>query len=172
MKEMQKLQPHMAKLREKFKDNREQLNKEMMNLYRTYKINPMGGCLPMLIQLPIFWALYNLLRDSIELRHAPFIFWIKDLSAPERLFTLPFHIPYMTPPYGIPVMTLLMGLTMFITQKMTPTTGDPTQAKVMLIMPVIFTVFFINFPSGLVLYWLINNILQIGQQYQIMKKAA
>jgi YidC/Oxa1 family membrane protein insertase len=172
MKEMQKLQPHLTKLREKFKDNREQMNKEMMNLYRTYKINPLGGCLPMLIQLPVFYALFNVLRDSIELRHAPFMLWIKDLSAPERLFTFPFTIPLMDPPYGVPILTLLMGATMFIQQKMTPTPGDPMQAKIMLIMPIAFTVFFINFPSGLVLYWLINNILSIGQQYQIMKKAA
>jgi YidC/Oxa1 family membrane protein insertase len=177
MKEMQKLQPHLTKLREKYKDNREQMNKEMMNLYRTYKINPLGGCLPMLVQLPVFYALYNVLRDSIELRHAPFMLWIKDLSAPDRLFNFPIqHIPSLDwiilPPYGIPVMTLLMGASMFITQKMTPSPGDPTQAKMMLFMPVIFTFFFINLPSGLVLYWLINNILSIGQQYQIMKKAA
>ncbi|RPI77274.1 MAG: membrane protein insertase YidC [Desulfobacteraceae bacterium] len=172
MKEMQKLQPHLTKLREKFKDNREQMNKEMMNLYRTYKINPLGGCLPMVIQLPVFVALYNLLQNSIELRHAPFMLWIQDLAAPERLFTFPFSIPYMAPPYGVPILTLLMGATMFIQQKMTPTPGDPMQAKIMLFMPIMFTFFFINFPSGLVLYWLINNILSIGQQYQIMKKTA
>lgn len=172
MKEMQKLQPHLTKLREKFKNNREQMNKETMNLYRTYKINPLGGCLPMVIQLPVFVALYNLLQNSIELRHAPFMLWIQDLAAPERLFTFPFSIPFMDPPYGVPILTLLMGATMFIQQKMTPTPGDPMQAKIMLIMPVVFTIFFINFPSGLVLYWLINNILSIGQQYQIMKKAA
>ena len=172
MKEMQKIQPLMAKIREKYKDNREMMNKEMMSLYKTYKVNPMGGCLPMVIQIPVFFALYRILGSSIELRHAPFILWINDLSAPDRLFHLPFHIPLMTPPSGIPVLTLLMGASMFLQQKMTPTPGDPTQAKIMLLMPVIFTFMFINFPSGLVLYWLVNNVLSIGQQYRIIKRAA
>jgi YidC/Oxa1 family membrane protein insertase len=170
MKEMQKLQPLMAKIREKYKNNREQMNKELMGLYKTYKVNPMGGCLPMLIQIPVFFALYRILGSSIELRHAPFFLWINDLSAPDRLFHFSFQIPFMSPPYGIPVLTLFMGASMFIQQKMTPTPGDPTQAKVMLLMPVIFTVMFINFPSGLVLYWLVNNVLSIGQQYRIIKR--
>ncbi|RJR35383.1 MAG: membrane protein insertase YidC [Desulfobacteraceae bacterium] len=172
MKEMQKIQPLMAKLREKYKGNREQMNKEMMALYRTYKVNPMGGCLPMVIQIPVFFALFRILGSAIELRHAPFLWWINDLSAPDRLFSFPFEIPFMTPPYGIPVLTLFMGASMFIQQKMTPTPGDATQAKIMMLMPVIFTVMFINFPSGLVLYWLVNNILSIGQQYRILKKPA
>jgi len=172
MKEMQKIQPLMAKIREKYKDNREMMNKEMMSLYKTYKVNPMGGCLPMVIQIPVFFALFRILGNSIELRHAPFLLWINDLSAPDRLFHLPFAIPLMTPPSGIPVLTLLMGASMFIQQKMTPTPGDPTQAKIMLLMPVIFTFMFINFPSGLVLYWLVNNVLSIGQQYRIIKRAA
>ncbi|MDY7039205.1 MAG: membrane protein insertase YidC, partial [Thermodesulfobacteriota bacterium] len=169
MKEMQKLQPLMVKIREKYKDNKEQMNKEIMGLYKTYKVNPMGGCLPMIIQIPVFFALFRILGNSIELRHAPFFLWINDLSAPDRLFTLPISIPYMTPPCGIPVLTLLMGASMFIQQKMTPTPGDPTQAKIMMFLPIIFTVMFINFPSGLVLYWLTNNILSIGQQYRIKK---
>ena len=169
MKEMQKLQPLMAKIREKYKDNREQMNKELMGLYKTYKVNPMGGCLPMVIQIPVFFALFRILGNAIELRHAPFIFWVDDLSAPDRLFNFPFQIPFMSPPYGIPVLTLLMGASMFIQQKMTPTPGDPTQAKIMMFLPVIFTVMFINFPSGLVLYWLTNNLLSIGQQYRIKK---
>ncbi|MCP4668826.1 MAG: membrane protein insertase YidC, partial [Deltaproteobacteria bacterium] len=172
MKEMQKLQPRMAKLREKYKDNKQQLNKEMMALYKTYKVNPMGGCLPMVIQIPVFFALFRLLGSAIELRHAPFTLWIKDLSAPDRLFNFPFTIPLMEPPYGIPVLTLLMGASMFIQQKMTPTPGDPTQAKIMMFLPVIFTFLFINFPSGLVLYWLVNNILSIGQQYRIHRRPA
>jgi YidC/Oxa1 family membrane protein insertase len=172
MKEMQKLQPRMAKIREKYKDNKEKLNKEMMALYKTYKVNPMGGCLPMVIQIPVFFALFRLLGNSIELRHAPFILWITDLSAPDRLFNFHFKIPLMSPPYGIPVLTLLMGASMLLQQKMTPTPGDPTQAKIMMFMPVIFTFMFINFPSGLVLYWLVNNILSIGQQYRINKKPA
>ncbi|MEW6668265.1 MAG: membrane protein insertase YidC [Thermodesulfobacteriota bacterium] len=172
MKEMQKIQPLMAKIREKYKNNREQMNKEMMALYKTYKVNPMGGCLPMVIQIPVFFALFRILGSAIELRHAPFMLWINDLSAPDRLFSFPFEIPFMSPPYGIPVLTLLMGASMFIQQKMTPTPGDQTQAKVMMLMPIIFTAMFINFPSGLVLYWLINNILSIGQQYRILKKRA
>ena len=172
MKEMQKLQPHMAKIREKYKDNKQQMNKELMALYKTYKVNPMGSCLPMVIQIPVFFALFRTLGGSIEMRHAPFMLWINDLSAPDRLFSFPFQIPFMSPPYGIPVLTLLMGASMFIQQKMTPTPGDPTQAKVMMFLPIIFTFMFINFPSGLVLYWLVNNILSIGQQYRIKKSAA
>jgi YidC/Oxa1 family membrane protein insertase len=172
MKEMQKLKPLMDKIREKYKHDKQQMNKEVMALYRTYKVNPVGGCLPMVIQIPVFIALYNLFGKSIELRHAPFMLWINDLSAPDRLFSFPFEIPFMSPPYGIPVLTLLMGATMFITQKMTPMPGDPTQAKVMMFLPLFFTFLFINFPSGLVLYWLVNNILQIGQQYRIKKSSA
>jgi len=172
MKEMQKLQPRMAKLREKYKNDKQKLNQEMMALYKTYKVNPMGGCLPMIIQIPVFFALFRVLGNCIELRHAPFMLWINDLSAPDRLFNFPFQIPFMTPPYGIPVLTLLMGASMFIQQKMTPTPGDPAQAKIMMFLPIIFTFMFINFPSGLVLYWLVNNILSIGQQYRIHKKPA
>ena len=172
MKEMQKLQPRMAKIREKYKGNKEQINKETMALYKTYKVNPMGGCLPMIIQLPVFFALFRLLGSAIELRHAPFALWINDLSAPDRLFNFSFSIPFMKEPYGIPVLTLLMGASMFIQQKMTPTPGDPAQAKIMMFLPIIFTFMFINFPSGLVLYWLVNNILSIGQQYRIHKGPA
>lgn len=169
MKKMQDLQPHMAKLREKYKDDKQRMNQELMGLYKSRGVNPMGGCLPMVIQIPVFIALYRLLDYAIELRHAPFIFWITDLSAPDRLFHFPFSIPFMDPPYGVPVMTLLMGASMFIQQKMTPTPGDPTQAKMMMLMPVVFTFIFINFPSGLVLYWFVNNVLSIGQQYWINK---
>ena len=170
MKSMQKLQPKIMKLREKYKDDRQAMNAEMMQLYRTYKVNPMGGCLPMVIQIPVFIALYRLLDYSLELRHAPFWLWITDLSAPDRLFHFSFTIPFMDPPAGIPILTLLMGAGMVIQQKMTPTPGDPTQAKIMMLMPVFFTVIFINFPSGLVLYWLVNNILSIGQQTLINKR--
>ena len=166
MKDMQKLQPKMAKIREKHKDNKEKMNQEMMALYKTYKVNPMGGCLPMVIQIPVFFALYSLLGYAIELRHAPFLLWITDLAAPDRL---PIGIPIPYVGEGIPVLTLLMGASMFIQQKMTPTTGDPTQAKIMLFLPVVFTFMFINFAAGLVLYWLVNNVLSIGQQYYINK---
>lgn len=170
MAEMKKLQPLMTEIREKYKDDKKRMNEEIMGLYRTYKVNPMSGCLPMLVQIPVFFAFYRMLYAAIELRHAPFLLWINDLSAPDRLFRFHFAIPMMTPPYGIPVLTIIMGLTMFLQQKMSPPPGDPTQAKFMMLMPVIFTVIFINFPSGLVLYWMVNNILSISQQYYITRK--
>ena len=167
MKGMKKLQPKIMKIREKHKNDRQAMNAEMMELYRAYKVNPMGGCLPMVIQIPVFIALYRLLDYSLELRHAPFWLWITDLSAPDRLLHFDFKIPFVEPPTGIPVLTLLMGACMLLQQKMTPTPGDPTQAKMMMLMPIFFTFIFINFPAGLVLYWLINNILSIGQQVLI-----
>jgi YidC/Oxa1 family membrane protein insertase len=171
MKEMQKIQPLMAKIRDKYKDDREAMQREMMGLYKTYKVNPMGGCLPMLIQIPVFFALFKILSISIELRQAPFMLWITDLSLPDRLFNFPFSIPFMSAPYGIPVLTLLMGGSMLLQQKMSPPPGDPAQAKMMMFMPILFTVMFINAPSGLVLYWFVSNIIGIGQQYYITKKA-
>ena len=168
MKNMQKIQPKMAKLKEKYKDDKTRLNEEMMGLYKTYKVNPLGGCLPMLLQIPVFFALYKVLLQAIELRHAPFMLWITDLSAPDRLM-IGIDIPYLG---GIPVLTLLMGGSMFLQQRMTPSPPDPTQAKIMMFLPVIFTFMFLNFASGLVLYWLVNNLLSIGQQYLINKKAA
>jgi YidC/Oxa1 family membrane protein insertase len=170
MNQMKKLQPLIKEIREKYKDDRKKMNEEVMRLHRTYNINPLGGCLPMLVQIPVFFALYRMLDQAIELRHAPFVGWINDLSAPDRLFRFDFSIPFMQPPYGIPVLTLVMGATMFWQQKMTPTTGDPSQAKMMMLMPVVFTAIFINFSSGLVLYWLVSNVLSIGQQHYIQKK--
>lgn len=170
MAEMKKLQPLMAEIREKYKDDKKRMNEEIMGLYKTYKVNPLSGCLPMLVQIPVFFAFYRMLYAAIELRHAPFFLWINDLSAPDRLFHFKFSIPFMSPPYGIPVLTIIMGITMFLQQKMSPPPGDPSQAKFMMLMPVIFTVIFINFPSGLVLYWLVNNILSISQQYYITRK--
>jgi YidC/Oxa1 family membrane protein insertase len=168
MKNMQKIQPKMAKLKEKYKDDKTRLNEEMMNLYKTYKVNPVGGCLPMLMQIPVFFALYKVLLQAIELRHAPFMLWITDLSAPDRLF-IGIDLPYLG---GLPVLTLLMGASMFLQQKMTPAPADPTQAKIMMFLPVIFTFMFLNFASGLVLYWFVNNLLSIAQQYLINKKTA
>ncbi len=156
MQRMQVLQPKVKALQERYRNDRQRLNQEMMHLYRTHKANPMGGCLPMLAQLPIFYALYVVLMYSIELRQAPFIWWIKDLSD---------YDPYFVTP-------ILMGVTMFFQQKMSPTMGDPRQAKMMLMMPVIFTIMFIYFPVGLVIYWLINNLLTIVQQFFIKKKMA
>jgi YidC/Oxa1 family membrane protein insertase len=153
MKEMQKVQPEMSRLKEQYKNDKAKLQQETMLLYKRRKINPMSGCLPMLIQIPVFIALYNALQYSIDMRHAPFFFWIKDLAAKDPI--------YITP--------VIMGATMFIQQKMTPTAGDPAQAKIFLLMPVMFTFFFLNFPSGLVLYWLVNNVLSIAHQYYMNK---
>ncbi len=163
MKNMQKLQPKMVKIKEKYKDDPTKMNKEVMALYKTYKVNPLGGCLPMVLQIPVFFALYKVLLQSIELRHAPFMLWITDLSAPDRLW-IGFDLPYLG---GLPVLTLLMGASMFFQQKLTPTTADPTQAKIMMFLPVVFTFMFLNFASGLVLYWFINNMLSILQQVLI-----
>ncbi len=165
MKTMQKLQPKMTQIREKYGDDRDRVNREMMQLYKTYKVSPLGGCMPMLLQIPVFFALYRLLMQTIELRHAPFFGWITDLSAPDRLY-LGFDIPYLG---GLPVLTLFMGASMFLQQKMTPAQGDPAMARMMMFLPVIFTFMFINFASGLVLYWFVNNLLSIAQQYAINK---
>jgi YidC/Oxa1 family membrane protein insertase len=154
MKEMQKVQPEMNRLKEQFKNDKARLQQEIMLLYKRRKINPMSGCLPMLIQIPVFIALYNALQNGIEMRHAPFFLWITDLSAKDPI--------YITP--------LIMGVTMVIQQKMTPTAADPAQAKMFLLMPVMFTFLFLNFPSGLVLYWLVNNVLSIAHQYYLNKK--
>ncbi|MED5515142.1 MAG: membrane protein insertase YidC [SAR324 cluster bacterium] len=150
MKRMQQLTPRMKKLQEKYKNNKEKLNKEMMELYRKNRVNPLGGCLPMLLQLPVFFALYSALSSAVELRHAPFIFWISDLSQPD----------------GLGITPILMGASMYIQQKMTPQTAmmDSTQAKVMQMLPFIFTIFTFTFPSGLTLYWVTSNILSIAQQ--------
>jgi YidC/Oxa1 family membrane protein insertase len=154
MKEMQRVQPEMNRLKEQYKNDKARLQQEIMLLYKRRKINPMSGCLPMLIQIPVFIALYNALQNGIEMRHAPFFLWIMDLSAKDPI--------YVTP--------IIMGATMFIQQKMTPTAGDPAQAKMFLLMPVMFTFLFLSFPSGLVLYWLINNVLSIAHQYYLNKK--
>lgn len=152
MKRMQQLQPKMLKLREKYKNNKEKLNAEMMGLYKKNKVNPMGGCFPILLQLPIFFALYSALSTAVELRHAPFFGWITDLSAPD----------------GLGITPILMGISMYLIQKMTPTAMmDPMQAKIMNMLPIIFTVFTFTFPAGLTLYWTTSNILSLGQQYII-----
>jgi YidC/Oxa1 family membrane protein insertase len=168
MKNMQKLQPKIAQLREKFKNDKEKLNQELMGIYKREGINPLGGCLPMVIQIPVFFALYRVLMSAIEFRHAPFMLWVKDLAAPEDLFTL------TVAGYALPlrILPLIMGITMVIQQKMTPTAGDPMQAKMMMFMPIFFTFLFWGFPSGLVLYWLVNNVISIGQQYYINKQVA
>ena len=156
MKEMQKLQPKLVELKEKLKNDQAKLGQETMALYKAHKVNPLSGCLPMLIQIPVFIGLYSTLLYAIELRHSPFFWWIQDLSAKDPY--------YITP--------IIMGATQFIQQKMTPTTGDPMMAKMMSIMPIVFTFIFLNFPAGLVIYWLLNNVLSIGQQIYINKKFA
>lgn len=149
MKDMAAIQPKVAALRKKYAGDREKMNRELMNLYKEHQINPFGGCLPMLAQIPVFIALFNVLYTTIDLRQAPFMFWIQDLSDKDPFYVLP----------------VIMGISMFFQQWTQPTTMDPMQAKIMLFLPVIYTFFFLNFPSGLVLYWLVNNILTIGQQY-------
>jgi len=161
MRKMQELGPILAKLKEKYKGDATRLNQETMNLYKTYKINPLSGCLPMLAQIPVFIALYKGLLVTIELRHAPFFLWMNDLSAPEHLWDI------AVAGYTIPIrlLPLLMGISMFAQQKMTPSAGmDPAQQKMMLFMPILFTFMFWGFPTGLVVYWLVNNVLSIGQQ--------
>lgn len=156
MKRMQELQPRLAELKEKYKNDPQKMQKEMMGIYKKHKVNPVGGCLPMLLQIPVFFALYKILQIAIELRGAPFLLWVTDLSGKDPYYVMP----------------VIMGITMLIQQKMTPTSVDPKQNKIMMIMPVIFTFMFLNFASGLVLYWLVNNVLGILQQVQTnMKKA-
>jgi len=148
MKQMQVIQPKVLDLQKKHADDRERLNRELLKLYRDHKVNPVGGCLPMLLQMPVFVALFNILYMTIDLRQAPFVLWVTDLSAADPYYVLP----------------VLMGASMVVQQKIMPTTMDPTQAKVMLILPALMTLLFLNFPSGLVLYWLTNNVLTIAQQ--------
>jgi YidC/Oxa1 family membrane protein insertase len=149
MKDMQSIQPKVVALQAKYKDDRERLNRELIKLYKDHKVNPVGGCLPMLLQMPVFVSLFNILYMTIDLRQAPFILWITDLSAQDPYYVLP----------------VLMGVSMVIQQKIMPSTMDPTQAKIMLLLPAFMTVLFLTFPSGLVLYWLTNNVLTIGQQF-------
>ncbi len=149
MKDMQLVQPKVAALQTKYKDDRERLNKELIKLYRDHKVNPVGGCLPMVLQMPVFVALFNILYMTIDLRQAPFFLWITDLSAQDPYYVLP----------------IIMGVSMVIQQKIMPTTMDPTQAKIMLLLPAFMTLLFLSFPAGLVLYWLTNNVITITQQF-------
>ncbi|MCG8535516.1 MAG: membrane protein insertase YidC [Pseudomonadales bacterium] len=154
MAKMRKVAPEMTRLREQYADDRQKLSVEMMNLYKKEKINPLGGCLPILIQMPVFLALYWALLESVELRQAPFLLWIQDLSVMDPYFVLP----------------LIMGGSMWVQQMLNPAPPDPMQAKVMKMMPILFTVMFLWFPAGLVLYWVTNNLLSIAQQYVITKR--
>jgi len=152
MGNMRKLQPQMEALKTRYAGDKAKLSKATMELYKKEKVNPLGGCLPMLIQIPVFIALYWVLLESVELRQAPFILWIQDLAAPDPYYILP----------------AIMGITMFVQQKITPTQMDPMQAKMMQYgLPALFTFLFLHFPSGLVLYWIVNNILSIAQQWYV-----
>ena len=164
MARMKKVTPRLTQIRERFGNDRMKMNQAMMELYKEEKINPLGGCLPIVIQIPVFIALYWTLLATVEMRHAPFYGWITDLSAPDTLFGT---LPYFDMPIGL--LPIIMAVSMFIQTKMNPTPPDPIQAKMMMIMPVVFSVFFFFFPSGLVLYWVVNNILSIAQQWQITR---
>lgn len=155
MKGMQKVQPYIKLIQERNKGDRQKINEEMLELYKKHKVNPLGGCLPMLLQIPVFIALYHALFFSIELRGAPFMGWIRDLSVSD---------PYYVTP-------VLMGVTMFFQQRLSPQIGDPVQQKIMMFLPIVFTFLFMSFPSGLVIYWTVNNLLTIAQQYYIYKIA-
>ncbi len=154
MARMRNLQPRLLALKERYGDDKAKLNQAMMELYRTEKVNPLGGCLPILVQIPVFIALYWVLLESVELRQAPFMLWIRDLSTYDPYFVLP----------------ILMGITMVVQQRLNPAPLDPIQQKVMMILPIVFTVFFLFFPAGLVLYWLVNNTLSILQQWVITRR--
>jgi YidC/Oxa1 family membrane protein insertase len=178
MSKMKKLQPEMQKMRERFGDDRQRMNQEMMALYKREKANPASGCLPMLIQIPVFFALYKVLFVTIEMRQAPFFGWIKDLSAqdPTSIFNLFGLIPWdpsMIVPdaLNIGVWPLIMGISMFLQQKLNPQPADPVQAKIFMFLPLIFTFLLAQFPAGLVVYWAWNNMLSILQQWVIMKRS-
>ncbi len=151
MEKMRAVQPQLKKLQDRYKNDKAKLNEEMIALYREHRINPLSGCLPIILQIPVFVALYKVLLESIELKGAPFLLWIHDLSMKDPYYVFP----------------VLMGISMFVQQKMSPASTDPVQRNIMLILPVVFTVMFINFPAGLVVYWLVNNLLSILQQYMI-----
>ena len=154
MANMRKMTPRIQALKDRYGDDKQRMNQAMMELYKKEKINPLGGCLPILVQIPVFIALYWVLLESVELRQAPFILWIQDLSMKDPYFVLP----------------VIMGVSMFIQQKLNPAPPDPMQAKIMMSLPFVFTIFFAFFPSGLVLYWVVNNTLSIAQQWYITRQ--
>ena len=151
---MRKLAPKMADMKERYGDDRQKFSQEMMKLYKTEQVNPFGGCLPLLIQMPVFLAFYYVLMESVELRHAPFFGWITDLSVKDPFFVLP----------------IIYGVTMWFMQKLNPQPTDPMQARIMQMLPIVFTIMFLWFPAGMVLYWVTNNLLSIAQQYVITKQ--
>jgi YidC/Oxa1 family membrane protein insertase len=168
MYRMKKLQPVINDIRKQYADDKMRFNQELMRIYRNEKINPLSGCMPLLIQIPVFFALYKVLFVSIEMRHAPFFGWIKDLSAqdPTSVFNLFGMLPF-TPPSMLQmgIWPIIMGVTMYLQQKMNPEPADPIQAKVIKFLPILFVVMFFRFPAGLIIYWACNNLLSIMQQY-------
>ena len=173
MSRMKKVQPKMMELRDRYKDDKQKMQQEVMELYRREKANPLSGCLPILLQIPIFFALYKVLFVTLETRHEPFYLWIRDLSAqdPTTIFNL-FGILPFTPPGFLMVgaLPLIMGATMYLQQKLNPTPPDPMQARIMMALPFVFVFIFAPFPAGLVLYWAWNNLLSIAQQWVIMRR--
>ena len=177
MSEMKKLQPKIMEMKERFGDDKQKMNQEMMELYKREKVNPASSCLPILIQIPVFFALYKVLFISIEMRHAPFYGWVQDLSARDptsiiNLFgLLPFEVPAMIPDFiSIGIWPLIMGVSMFVQMKLNPAPPDPVQAKIFMFMPIFFTFIMAPFPAGLVIYWAWNNTLSMTQQWIIMRR--
>ena len=177
MSRMKKLQPQMEAIKKAHKEDPQRQQQEMMELYKREKVNPVSGCLPMLIQIPVFFSLYKVLFVTIEMRQAPFYGWIHDLSAPDptsilNLFgLLPYHIPAFIPAYlSIGIWPILMGITQLVQTKLNPAPPDPVQAKMFAFMPLIFTFMFATFPAGLVIYYTWNNLLSVTQQYFIMRR--
>jgi YidC/Oxa1 family membrane protein insertase len=166
MAKMKLVTPKMTAIRERHKGDPQKMNAAMMELYKTEKINPLGGCLPIVVQIPVFIALYWVLLASVEMRHAPWLGWIHDLSAPDTLFGT---LPGLDMPIGL--LPIIMAVSMYVQTKLNPTPPDPIQAKVMMFMPLVFSFMFFYFPSGLVLYWVVNNILSIAQQWVITKQS-
>jgi YidC/Oxa1 family membrane protein insertase len=176
MSKMKALQPEMEKLKERYGEDKQRMNQELMQLYRREKVNPAAGCLPILVQIPVFFALYKVLYTTIEMRHQPFFGWIKDLSAPDPLTILTgfglfqWQVPEILHFFNIGIWPLIMGVTMYLQQKLNPAPTDPVQARVFQFLPIMFTFMLAPFSAGLVIYWAWSNILSIAQQYYIMRK--
>jgi len=176
MSKMKRLQPEMEKLKERYGEDRQRMNQELMQLYRREKVNPAAGCLPIVVQIPVFFALYKVLYTTIEMRHQPFYGWIKDLAAPDPLTILtgfglfPWQIPEFLHFFNIGLWPLIMGVTMYLQQKLNPAPTDPVQARVFQFLPILFTFMLAPFSAGLVIYWAWSNTLSIAQQYMIMRR--
>jgi YidC/Oxa1 family membrane protein insertase len=176
MSKMKRLQPEMEKLKERYGEDRQRMNQELMQLYRREKVNPAAGCLPILVQIPVFFALYKVLYTTIEMRHQPFYGWIKDLSAPDPLTILtgfgvfPWDVPSFLHFFNIGIWPIIMGVTMYLQQKLNPQPTDPVQARVFQFLPILFTFMLAPFAAGLVIYWAWSNTLSIAQQYMIMRR--